>query len=530
MSRTVEGRVSVKSGRIAIIKNLKHCMKPKSMSSRKDEQETTSRRCCDNGDNGRRPSANASAALGGCGNSARSSADTGSKNRKAKISEITGAQVQSLLAKLDLIWDALGGDGADPPLLPLRFHEVLSRCDYDLSGEANSNNGKNGSGENDGSGAGKHVLQEASILGHLRRIGALPAPDGDEGGDGNNEETSTTKSWRKRRRRRRRRCCAVELGAGTARLSDRLSRSTGGTMDHVLIDRKEFAPSQTRDRHMAARARELAEDDDDEDDEVWEDRRAPRILRVTSDIAALNLADFVASDDGDDDVDDQGRQVQRTSSSSAPTTRFMSKHLCGPACDAVIAGLGSGCSVIPHQHQQQQRRSATRPPPPIALATCCHYLCTFESFSGKRFWTALGLTREDFKVAAAASQWASLGKKKRNKRKRGAVVNGGSNTTSDPDPAGPQQQLPPNLMEVAERARRSAARAEESGTAPKRAVVPSDEFERTFSREEKAELGRKLKQLLDLSRAARFQELGYGSVDLVRYTSQSLEDRLLLAW
>jgi hypothetical protein len=59
-------------------------------------------------------------------------------------------------------------------------------------------------------------------------------------------------------------------------------------------------------------------------------------------------------------------------------------------------------------------------------------------------------------------------------------------------------------------------------------LAPSDEFEKSFSNAEKGSLGIKLKQLLDLARAAQLQELGY-TVELVRYTTRSIEDRLIVA-
>ena len=60
-------------------------------------------------------------------------------------------------------------------------------------------------------------------------------------------------------------------------------------------------------------------------------------------------------------------------------------------------------------------------------------------------------------------------------------------------------------------------------------AVPSAVFERSYPREAKARLGRTVKELLDLGRAACLQQLGYRRVKLVRYTTQSLEDRLLVA-
>ena len=50
-------------------------------------------------------------------------------------------------------------------------------------------------------------------------------------------------------------------------------------------------------------------------------------------------------------------------------------------------------------------------------------------------------------------------------------------------------------------------------------AVPSAVFERSYPREDKARLGRTVKELLDLGRAACLQQLGY-RVKLVRYTTQ----------
>jgi hypothetical protein len=107
-------------------------------------------------------------------------------NARTLIKNVRGAQVQVLIAKLNVIMTHL-------PTIPLE--ELLSTDDYTV-GEATG---------------GKHVLQEASVLGHLRSIHALT------------DETST----------------AIELGAGTARLSDRLQRVTGARLNHVLVDRCE---------------------------------------------------------------------------------------------------------------------------------------------------------------------------------------------------------------------------------------------------------------------------------------------------
>ena len=93
-----------------------------------------------------------------------------------------------------------------------------------------------------------------------------------------------------------------------------------------------------------------------------------------------------------------------------------------------------------------------------------------------------------------------------------------------PETISGQSRWLPDLFELA----RSARTRLQSGPPPP-AFMDSSEFERTFPRDEKIRLGRQVKCMLDYSRAAALQgELGY-SVRLVRYTTRSVEDRLLVA-
>jgi hypothetical protein len=60
-------------------------------------------------------------------------------------------------------------------------------------------------------------------------------------------------------------------------------------------------------------------------------------------------------------------------------------------------------------------------------------------------------------------------------------------------------------------------------------ALSSADFERTFSRDSKASLGRRAKELIDLCRTVWLQQaLGY-RVKLVRFTTRSVEDRLIVA-
>ena len=343
------------------------------------------------------------------------------KSARSRIHEITGAQVQRLLRKLDAISPHL------PQLSSLPMQELTSPGDYMYTP------GEVAAGSKGDAGMGKHVLQESSILGHLRRM------------IGKFDDTTT----------------AIEFGAGTGRLSERLQRCTGHKMRHVLIDRQSFAPNQCRDNAMRSRATGKGS-----------------VERITGDIADFRLGEHCS---------DQ--------------CLCMSKHLCGPACDLAITALGG--KDVPRGRS-----------PSFAFATCCHYLCTWESFAGRNYWIRLGFDEEEFEVAVAASQWYSLkgGKSKKNNEENMSTST--SNQYSQKD-----------LIAIIDEAGEAVKGLSEAMLRPS---MSSEEFERAFPREEKAKLGGMVKRLLDLLRIAKLQELGYAYTELVLYTTRSIENRLLV--
>ena len=334
-----------------------------------------------------------------------------------RIHSITGAQVQHLIQKLDVINQFL------PSTLPLI--QLASEEDYTL-------------GEVKG-GGGKHVLQECSIIGHLRQIGAFDTDDASK-----------------------QPLIAVELGAGTGRLSERLQQVSNEEMTHILVDRQEFASSQCRDGKMRRRAND-----------------ASSICRVVADIATFDLEKYCR---------EQNRCL------------CLSKHLCGPACDLTIAALER---IMPSQR------------PPFAIATCCHYLCTFDVFAGKQYWLNLGLTEDDFEVAVAVSQWYSLKKK----------VDVNVSVSSQNDDFTPHQADPSICFKDLINNIPSVLKAHtQTGSSTR---LSSEEFERTFSSEQKSGLGENVKRLLDILRVVKLQCMGY-KADLVLYTNRSIENRLIV--
>ena len=160
----------------------------------------------------------------------------------------------------------------------------------------------------------------------------------------------------------------------------------------------------------------------------------------------------------------------------------VSKHLCGSAADHLI-------------------RCCCRSRSPVIVATCCHYLCNWDQFSNTRFFEVLGFSQRDFQVLTIISQWASIGK-----------------------------DCPCEAKSSCESVAWSVLPSLEvlSPTIVPENLVDSHQFERTFSRHEKSVLGKRCKLFLDTARAYRLKQVGY-QVKLVRYTTMSTEDHLLLA-
>lgn len=238
-----------------------------------------------------------------------------------------------------------------------------------------------------------------------------------------------------------------ELGCGTAKLSEQVCIKTKGDSSHFLIDRKKFSNTRVRDGSMKAMT-----------------KNSHQTVRLRLDIGSIQS---LASTCG---VDPERKSLVA-----------ISKHLCGSAADLSIQCCAP-CNT------------------PMAIATCCHYICDWDSFMGKTFVTSLGFTKRDFQVLTIVSQWASLDKASK------AV------TTPSEDKGWMEFSDLPQLSTLFNHD----------------CVVESSEFERTFSRKAKTDLGKRCKLFLDTARAYSLKEMGY-RVKLVRYTTMSIEDRLLIA-
>ena len=146
----------------------------------------------------------------------------------------------------------------------------------------------------------------------------------------------------------------------------------------------------------------------------------------------------------------------------------ISKHLCGSAADYAIRGLDQ---VVKHKPCAK--------PLPMVVATCCHHRCEKESFSNIDFCRWLGFSERDFEVLGIVSN----------------------------------QAIPFEM--------------DSSSMLP---LVPSEQFEREFTRAEKASLGKRCTLALDTARGHKLKQIGYQHVKFVTYTTLSLKKTLILAY
>ena len=350
-------------------------------------------------------------------------------------------------------------------------------------------------------------------------------------------------------------------------------------MDHILIDRQTFtSSSKCRIRTMMTRNQQKIHSNNptNDDDEA---PYSPIVQRVVTDIGTMDLKQYIIlplSLEGSNNSNKITTTTTPTTPSTTTTARTcicLSKHLCGPACDSALQSI-------------QRVTPTTIRPSYILIATCCHYLCTWDHFVGKEFWLLCGLNQKDFNVAITCSQWASLKPTNKNKKKtqkqqqqkdvvpqqpkssslleqrknkkqkkiqsmtnttRGDdtnnLPNNGNltniplttmNGTSTPNSATPNsttRSQNSNVVDLMQRAKEAGTKLASSTTIRPHQFIPSQEFEQSYTREEKIHLGKQLKQLLDLARISYLQTQGdYTHVELVRFTTRSIEDRLLVAY
>ncbi|KAH7444878.1 hypothetical protein KP509_02G095400 [Ceratopteris richardii] len=177
-----------------------------------------------------------------------------------------------------------------------------------------------------------------------------------------------------------------------------------------------------------------------------------------------------------------------------------SKHLCGHATDLTLRCCRPDLASQSICHLDG-----------IAIATCCHHICQWRPYVNKQFFKKLGFSKKEFHILTWLTSGAVAGIK------------------SNSDNSANQSNLDLFQTEVNdEHDTQSFAKTENSTT------DPEEQFHGVSlwltSLVDRAELGRKCKQLLDVGRLYWLQESGM-SAELITYVSADItpENTLLLA-
>ncbi|CAM9849682.1 unnamed protein product, partial [Scytosiphon promiscuus] len=220
---------------------------------------------------------------------------------------------------------------------------------------------------------GRHVLQHASLVGHLLKRGLVGSCS-----DGSREDGSTRSS-----------VLHVEMGAGKGALGLSIATAFPGA-DVTMVERSSVRrKAENRLDGVSARAR--------------------------IDIRDLDMAGLPSIvGEGDD------RPVVA-----------VAKHLCGVATDLALRAM----LTLPQQMETDSyigsvasgscggdsggRPTSSRRVGGVAIATCCHHACNWRDYAGREFLVQQGFSARDFEAMRRISAWISLepdaGARKNNK-------------------------------------------------------------------------------------------------------------------
>lgn len=297
----------------------------------------------------------------------------------------------------------------------------------------------------------------------------LPGAPGREGKHVQQEDSLVAHALRVSIGRRR---TWVDLGCGRGALSEQLQAATQCRDSHILVDRNPMKRARCRDSAMRARACEGT------------------VMRLVADVADFDVMEHTTGD-----------------------VTFVSKHLCGCATDLALR------RTVPH---------------PLFLAPCCHHLCTWDTYVGREFLHELGVSRAQFEVLCSLAPWASI-----DVSAPGPGASVGREDSSAPISIDISTFVPATCIGAScsmpsEGLGKLPVASNESWRLPPLAALarcwqhPAVHAAWGDSPWEKRTLGRRSKFLLDTGRMYALMQL-YHEVRLVRYTTRSAEDRLLIA-
>ncbi|KAG0302249.1 tRNA:m(4)X modification enzyme TRM13 [Dissophora globulifera] len=323
----------------------------------------------------------------------------------------------------------------------------------------------------------KHAHQQASLLGHMKRLNMLDDP------------TS----------------CYVEFGAGRGELSNYLKVAVDdhGSSTFVLIDR---TPSRNKFDSAILGLEEIKSLVKRYTIDI-KDLVLAKVPELRRDVTATQRVPPVAAKQDTNTEADQSSQQEQEYMEKKPVVA-MSKHLCGGATDLTLKCLTN--------YQQSERGQSLLPSPVkgILIALCCHQLCHHYMYPNQEFLKEIGINPEEFVYMTRMSSWAVSV----NQTKAVAIsttdigtgrtlANDDNGSTDSPAAQDDEHQV------------ETDSELEELGS-----HIPALDFQ---ARER---LGQQCKRLLDIGRVRYLNENGFDA-ELVYYVDQetSLENLALMA-
>ena len=214
----------------------------------------------------------------------------------------------------------------------------------------------------------KHQIQQASIIGHLQRVGVLPTgtvvPD----------------------------TVFVEFGAGRGMLSSAIDVALPGA--HVLLVERSGVRNKA-DRSLRYRVAENSGAAASDGATAGGDGDEPLFHRVRIDIRHLKLDLVSTLLPGKASSSSSSGSAAAAAPSAAVAQPLrpvagVGKHLCGVATDLTLRCLRNYSGAVEG----------------FAVAQCCHHLTTYDDYCGGAFLAKFGLTPVDWERVRRATSWA----------------------------------------------------------------------------------------------------------------------------
>ncbi|XP_070564543.1 tRNA:m(4)X modification enzyme TRM13 homolog [Ptychodera flava] len=278
--------------------------------------------------------------------------------------------------------------------------------------------------------------------------------------------------------------CYVEFGAGKGQLSHWVQRSLPDSQDteFLLVDRG-------ANRYKVSLSRLLSQRVDD----------GPHFERLRIDIEHLCLD-----------------KVPRIAESNRPVVAI-SKHLCGAATDFTLQCL---TETLQHSgkfedqdyeqsdsHDSKRlKRDSSKRLHGIVIALCCHHKCSWTSYVGREFFQSEDFSPRDFILTTRLTSWATCGT-----RAQTAAESAVSQNATVPE------------AEI-------SASDSQNSTEQETINVGYRDLLNSLSVDEREEIGRMSKRLIDIGRIKFLEDKGF-KVDLAYYVESkiSLENIVMIA-